>query len=420
MNQREDIMAVSIGILINYRNRKNKKGLYPIHIRVTIDNNPQYYLVDLPVKVSMKDWTGNDLFWVAETNPYNLEINEAINQMRTKIIDLHRSLYSQKRKFSFYHIDKVLGFKGNGEIFNDYFKNYMRKPPPTVVITDVTWEKYDAFMKHLDKFNPALRFDEIDWEMVARIRNYLAEQRGRKGDLLAPATIKSYFDKFKVVLEYAAKRDGMLDVKQVESFFEDVKISVPDKEEGLHLEITEIQAFKKVVTDKQYPVQKRDQKLFLFQIYTGYYYNDLKTLKRKHVRRDFEHGYYIIGERDKNGNATIIPLWKFPDGVATLEEFMDPNTESEYWFRRNIFVDPQVYNRNVKVIAKAAGIKREISNKIARHTNIQMWIRLGAKRPVVSKMAGHEKEATTENYYKVNIAEVIAGTENVSFTALGI
>lgn len=73
-------MAVSIGIIINYRNRKNKKGLYSIHMRVTIDNVHRYYPVPLPVKVSMEDWTGNDLYGVAETNPYNLEINEAINQ----------------------------------------------------------------------------------------------------------------------------------------------------------------------------------------------------------------------------------------------------------------------------------------------------------------------------------------------------
>lgn len=413
-------MGVSFDIKHNYRNKMNKNGRYPIHLRVTIDGKQDYYEVEVPQKVPTADWQGKAPVWIRNTNPYAFQINNAIAAKLELIRNLHKKLTDQKRKLTFYHVDKEFGFKGNREVFNDYFKNYMRNPPPTVTITDVTWEKYDGFIKHLDRFNPAIRFEELDWEMVARIRNFIAAQKGRKDTLLAPATVKSYFDKFKVVLEYAAKRDGMLDIKLVESFFEDVKVSVPDREQGLHLEITEIQAIKRVRLNPQYPSQARDRKLFLFQIYTGYYYNDLKVLEKKYVRKDFEYGYYIIGERDKNGNANIIPLWKFPDGVATLEEFMDPNPESPYWFRRDIFVDPQVYNRNIKAIVKMAGVTREVSNKTARHTNIQMWIRLGAKKPVVSKMAGHEKEATTETYYKVNIAEVIEGTHAIDFSVLGI
>ena len=63
---------------------------------------------------------------------------------------------------------------------------------------------------------------------------------------------------------------------------------------------------------------------------------------------------------------------------------------------------------------------REESNKTAGHTNIQMWIPMGAERPVVSKMVGHGKESTTENYYKVNILEVIEGTKSADFEALNI
>lgn len=296
----------------------------------------------------------------------------------------------------------------------------MKNPPPTVHLTDVTWEKYSGFIKHLDNFNPKIRFDEIDLEMVARIKSYMANQRGRKGTLMAPATVKSYFDKFRVVLEYAAKRDLLLDIKQVESFFEEITIIVPSKEEGLHLEIVEIQKIRNVELDDRYPSEERDRDLFLFQIYTGYYYNDLKILQRKNIRKDFEHGYYIISERDKNGNAAIIPLFKFPYATHIIEKYQHPDPESKYLFPESIFVDPQAYNRNLKVIAKKAGVHREISNKIGRHTNAQMWIRFGAERPVLSKMMGHGVESTTSNYYKVNILEVIEGTKDANFEKLGI
>lgn len=90
-----------------------------------------------------------------------------------------------------------------------------------------------------------------------------------------PATVKSYFDKLKVVLTYAAKKDNFLDPRILEGYFEDVKIAVPKKKEGQHLEIEEIQRLKNLVFTDIEKALRRDRDLFLFQIYTGFYYNVL-------------------------------------------------------------------------------------------------------------------------------------------------
>ena len=92
----------------------------------------------------------------------------------------------------------------------------------------------------------------------------------------------------------------------------------------------------------------------------------------------------------------------------------------EYLFKRESFVEVQVFNRNLKILAKRAEIRRTLSNKTGRHTNVQMWIRFGADRPVLSKMMSHEKEQTTQNYYKVNLREVIEGTKSVDFEKYAI
>jgi len=89
-------------------------------------------------------------------------------------------------------------------------------------------------------------------------------------------------------------------------------------------------------------------------------------------------------------------------------------------FNRKHFIEIQAYNRNLKKIATKAGIKKALSNKVARHTNAQLWIRFGAERPIISKMMGHAKEETTRHYFSVNIPEIVQGTRNVDFKALGI
>ena len=67
-----------------------------------------------------------------------------------------------------------------------------------------------------------------------------------------------------------------------------------------------------------------------------------------------------------------------------------------------------------------SGISKRIFNKVARHTNAQLWVRYGAERPIISKMLGHQKEETTRNYFSVNLPEIVEGTRKVDFKRLGI
>jgi len=412
-------MGITVEPLINYRNKTNKGGLYSIHLRITINRFQRYYLVKTPQKVSLKDWTGKPESWVKNTHLFAFEINNKIIEKKTLLTDLIKRYYNQNKPITFYAIDRELNRKGDRSILNDYIRNYIDHPPENVILDDITWEKYEAFLTHLNAFQAKIPFSEVDGTLVARFRNYLANLKGRKGKM-DPATVKSYFDKFKVVLSHAAKKDNLLDKRDLETYFEDVKISVPKKKEGQHLEIEEIQRLRKLKFAKSEHNLERDRDLFLFQVYTGFYYNDLQVFRKDELFRDIEYGYYIIGERDKNGNSTIIPLFKFPYSSDVIEKYRDNDPANELLFRKEVFVEVQVYNRNLKTLAKKAVIPRALSNKTGRHTNAQMWIRFGAERPVLSKMMGHEQEHTTENYYKVNLREVIEGTKGVNFERYAI
>jgi integrase len=412
-------MGVTVEPLLNYRNNINKSGLYPIHLRVTINRVQRYYQIKVPQKVSPAQWTGKSDSWIKNTHPYAFEINNKIIEKKAIVTDLIRRCYNLNKPVTFYAIDRELNRKGDRTVFNDYVRNYIDNPPETVKLDDITWEKYEAFLGHLNNFQPKILMSEIDGTFVARFKNYLSNLKGRKGKM-DPATVKSYFDKFKVVITHAAKKDHLLDIREVEAYFEEVKISVPKKKEGQHLEIEELQSLRKLRFDKKDFSLERDRDFFLFQVYTGLYYNDLQILRKDQLFKDVEHGYYIIGERDKNGNPTIIPLFKFPYASTILEKYQDYDKRNDLLFRREFFVEVQVYNRNLKILAKKAEIRRALSNKTGRHTNAQMWIRFGAERPVLSKMMGHEKEQTTENYYRVNLREVIEGTRQINFDKLAI
>jgi len=143
-------------------------------------------------------------------------------------------------------------------------------------------------------------------------------------------------------------------------------------------------------------------------------------MKRLDVHYDHEFGMYVTGRRSKNDQPRLVPIWKYPDAAAIMKEFEDPNPKSTYWFRRDIFVSPQVYNRNIKVLANIAGVTREVTNKIARHTGMTLMARVGLEFPVLKKIAGQKMKDVAGAYIKLGLREIIDATNLADFDKLGI
>ena len=103
-----------------------------------------------------------------------------------------------------------------------------------------------------------------------------------------------------------------------------------------------------------------------------------------------------------------------------MEKYGSIDKDDELIFDEKYIIEDQPYNRNLKELGIKAKIKKNISNKVARHTNAQLWIRYGTAREVVSKMMGHVKSETTEEYFKINVNDVEEGVKHVNFKYLGL
>lgn len=400
----------SISVVFNRQGLKNKTKLYSIYIRITLNRQSKYIRIKTPSKITDDQWSGKENSWIRNSHPFAFEINEKIRatlEVLNRIIKRH---YSLEKPLSFAILLNGLKRKGDDRIFNDYITHYISNPPER--LEEATLEKYRAFLKHLNDFKPSISFKELNPDLINDFKRHLELTAKIQG-----STIKSYFDKLKKVVNQAEK-ESFLDSTQTKFLFSDTKIKI-NKPKRVFLEIEEIKSLKGLSFQDSEKNLQRDRDLFLFQVYTGYYYNDLKILKKDHLIKDSEYGYFIIGERDKNGNETIIPLFKFEHASSILNKYMTDESD-EYIFDRTLFIEPQAYNRNLKKIAEKASIKKSISGKVARHTNIQLWIRFGANRSVISKMVGHAKEETTKHYFSINRVEIVEGTKNVDFKTLGI
>jgi site-specific recombinase XerD len=405
--------TLTVKPVINYRNKPSKSGLYSIYIRITIERESRFIKLDKAPKISKNDWNKNSRTsygnYVKNSHPLSFEINQEIQEFLDKIMKIVKRNYSTNLYFT--ELLKELKRKGDSSIFNDYVREYIKNPHQK--LDDSTLEKYKIFLMHFDNFNPKVRFNDLNSKLISDFQKYLQITKNLGG-----ATVKSYFDKFKVVIGQA-EREMYLTMEQTRFLFADVKIKI-EKANRVFLEINEIQKLINLTFSNTEIEMERDRDVFLFQIYTGYYYSDLHIFKKEHIVNHPDFGDIIVGERDKNGETAIIPLFKFPKALQIVKKYRTSDNESEFMFDDNLFIEPQKYNFKLKKIAKRAGISKDISNKVARHTNAQLWVRFGAKRPVLSRMLGHTNEATSNNYYEVDVLDIIEGTKDIDFTRLGI
>lgn len=184
---------------------------------------------------------------------------------------------------------------------------------------------------------------------MKRFFQYLHKTLGLEG-----ASIKKYFSALKKVIK-TARRDNHIDSSSIEFLYADVKISVRPSTRRVFLELEEIRRWKAPEIPKNKIFLERDRDMFLFQIYTGYYYKDLRILRKDQLMKDEEYGYFILGERDKNGNDTIIPLFKFPYALKNLSICFNllPNECRAFLFHFHTLITLLIFNPNL-LLAKSS------------------------------------------------------------------
>jgi len=141
--------------------------------------------------------------------------------------------------------------------------------------------------------------------------------------------------------------------------------------------------------------------LFLFQCWTGLAYSDLQTFKPEMIRAIRDRAY-ISGDRNKTGVSFTAPVPEKAMALLKKWEGKPPTRSNQY------------YNRMLKEIAAITGINLNLTTHIARKTAGMRWLNMGYLMEAVSRMLGHSKVATTQQWYaKVLPDRVIRETEEI-------
>ncbi|MBC7418413.1 MAG: tyrosine-type recombinase/integrase [Pedobacter sp.] len=152
--------------------------------------------------------------------------------------------------------------------------------------------------------------------------------------------------------------------------------------------------FKLYHSEKIRSIDKRDIRAFLFACFTGLRISDLKRWNKSWIVGNdivFEPAKGVITRKKKTLKIPIIPLAK--DFINTLEtDTLGLISEAKY-------------NKRLKEIASMAGIEKNLTSHVARHTFGTLCAINGIPVLIIKELLGHSSTDITMKY--IHIAEQV-------------
>lgn len=283
------------------------------------------------------------------------------------------------------------------EVFDLYLKESDPKRKGTVTNYIVTNKILVDFC--LRKYKKEVRINEINYSFLNNFKNYLRTGRSKPNN---KNTIAKRLKILFTILKFSEDSE-ILEKNPMKGF----KIEHGEPRE-VALTEKEYQNFKTVkLPESACPSMKLTWSMFVFCCETGVRYSDAQDLKWEHINPEIK---AFSKKQVKTSKNVYVPLSNQARGI--LIKYKNTYQDSKgYVFPR---IDIQVMNRYLKEVAKHAGILKNLTTHVARHT---FGTRLGASGIVsaftICELMGQGDVAMTQRYINLSKCDLDNTMEKV-------
>ena len=177
--------------------------------------------------------------------------------------------------------------------------------------------------------------------------------------------------------------------------FEDVKYEVVERKPRFLSkgDVSKLLAFP--LQDEGAELSRR---MFLFSVFTGLAFVDLRGLRALQIETNSEGKRYIRKARQKTEVESLIPLHPIAERILSL--YTKKNSKEDY----KIFPDTMSKGKlltHLKAVGLACGIRTPLTWHCARHTFGTLTLEAGVPIESIAKMMGHSSIASTQIYAQV-------------------
>ncbi|WDF47423.1 site-specific integrase [Chryseobacterium sp. KACC 21268] len=379
-------MKLSILFLLR-RNKINSRGLCPIECRITLDKQRKPFSTG--IFINPKNWDSNKQL----TRPPNEENNNTNNQLsliKNKINQAFLFLQIKEEPFDASDIYNQYAGKTMTKEYAliEYYKIYLDRLQKLVglEIKQATWNKFNYIKEDVSEFikshykKPDVKLKNLDFNFISEFEYYCKTELKHK-----QITINKSLQRLKKVIKQSVIQ-GYLDKNPFEEHSPKKvysKIVFLTQEE---LERLENHTF-------QSDPLNRVKDCYIFCCYTGLAYREMFELRKNDLITKPDGITWIFQKREKTERTFSVPLI-LPKALEIMEVY---SSESEYLLPR---ISNQSFNRILKEIALILDISKNLTHHTARKTFAStVLLNNDIAIEVVSKLLGHSKISTTQEYY---------------------
>lgn len=243
---------------------------------------------------------------------------------------------------------------------------------------------------HLDNYigKRKVSLRDVDKNFVLGFIRYMRKTPTYRGVPLGPESIYTYYITLCIALNKAVQRE-LIDKNPCDTIPPEDK---PKRNESQREYLTMDEIKLLIATECK---DIRVKRLFLFSCFTGLRYKDIFNMKWKDLKEIEEGVYQVEIVQQKTKKPITVPLsenalmW-LPNRYMDGEEnriFQMPETSCAYDYLHDW--------------AKKAGITKNVTFHVGRHTYATLLLYYGADLYTVSKLLGHSNVKTTQIYAKV-------------------
>lgn len=351
-----------------------------IYAWLTFDGG-RYMKMRTTEKVAAKDWDFT-LKRAKRTMAGGSTLNDRLDDLKSEILKQYRLLIATNPNAVFDDIKKVLkdAVMGKTPSFNkktflERYDEYLAESKTQ--LKRLTYNKLKSFqavfadyLKETNKNPKYFYLESINDEFNISFRNYLLEERG-----LVNNTASKYYEILKTFLRYW-KSKGVF--KQPNGDFENYSVK-RDHVDIIYLSQFEVDKILALDLSENQPLD-RAKDCFIFQIFTGQRYSDLRGLRSTDLLLNVDgtidwHLHQVKGNKSKK---VVIPLLPEATKIITkyglLEKSLDP--------KKLPVLSNQKLNEKIKIICQKSGIDQNItvvrySGKNRVETTGEKWTFIG-------------------------------------------
>jgi len=387
------IMSLAISLLFYIKKSKaDRNGKTNIYLRITLDGRRSEFSIHRKTHI---DWWNSKAQLAMGNSPEVQNINQHLSILRNKVYSIQQNFERENETYTATDIrDVLLGKDKSQKMLLEIFQEHNDKVDSLIGkdFAAGTAERYRTCRKHVADYikkkykKNDIPVRDVDHKFITGMEYYLKTTRK-----CAHNSAIKYITNFKKIIRIAHANDWI----DKDPFLHwKGKLKIVEREFLTEEEIQKINAL-------ELKMERLDQvrDIFIFCCFTGLAYADVKKLNRGDIVLGADGEEWVKTKRSKTDTRSNIPI--LPIAKVIIDKYKDNKLLKEKDLVLPVLSN-QKMNAYIKEIATLAGITKNLTFHLARHTfATTVTLTNGVPIESVSKMLGHTNLKTTQHYAKI-------------------